>query len=253
MSDTSDFDISIRSITAHWRKIVLFMVIGGLLGLIASMIIPPQYAATGVLDVGIDFNRTHSLSGIAQEHALERVRALMLSDEILDATVIAIQQRDPAIDFDGIWDLRSRIKLGEIGSQWTMSAVDENPETAVIIASSWVDASLDAIDRALTAALRVADLQNEYYGLGCQLISTPDTGMALWQCKGSEEDRDQIEAALREEVTKSHGLLPAMSFGLISNVGDPVSQVGDGRGIWVLMGMFTGFVLCLWTIIIKNS
>jgi hypothetical protein len=252
MSQTSDFNISFRSLSVQWRMLVLSMVVGGLLGLFVAMIRPPRYLATGVLDVGIDFNRTHSLSRIAQQHALERVRALLLSDEILDATVIAIQQRDPAIDFDGIWDLRSRIKLGEIGSQWTMSAVDENPETAVIIASSWVEVSLEAIDSALRHAVRAADIQNDYYSLGCKLIAAPETEMALWQCQGSEKDPVQLEAALREEAARAHGLLPAMSFSLISDVGDSVPKVTAGRGTWILMGMFTGFVLSLGAILFKN-
>lgn len=253
MVQNPDFIISTHSLSVQWRKLVLSMIVGGLLGLFVAMIRPPQYLATGVLDVGIDFNRTHSLSRIAQEHALERVRALLLSDEILDATVIAIQQKDPGIGFEGIGDLRSMLKLGEIGSQWRMSAVDENPETAVIVASSWVDVSIDAIDHALTTALRVADLQNDYYGLGCKLISTPESEMALWQCQTSENDPAQIEAALHEEVARSHGLLPAMSFSLISDVGDSATRVTDGRGTWILIGMFAAFVLSLWVILFKNA
>ena len=252
MSQTSDFNISIRSLSVEWRKLVLSMVVGGLLGLFVAITRPPRYLAAGVLDVGIDYNRTHSLSRIAQQHALERVRALLLSDDILDATVIAIQQRDPAIDFNGIRDLRSRLKLEEIGSQWTMSAVAENQATAVIIADSWVDASIEALDSALRHAVRAADIQNDYYGLGCKLILSPETETALWQCQESENDPAQIEAALREEAARSHGLLPAMSFSLISVVGDSVIKVTDGRGAWILTGMFTGFVLSLWSILFKN-
>ena len=253
MSDTSDFDISIRSITAHWRKIALFMVIGGLLGLIASMIIPPQYAAIGVFDIGIDFNRTHSLSRGAQDHAMERVRVLLLSDEVLEVTLQMIRQRNPTIEIAEIVDLRTVLKLGEIGSQWKLSAVDKIPETAVIIASSWVNASLEAIDSAMGHALRAADIQNDYYGWGCELIATPGTEMALWQCQKSENDPVQLEAALREEAALSHGLLPTMSFSLISDVGDSVSKLSNDRGTWILTGIFTGLVLSLWFILFKNS
>ncbi|GAG63589.1 unnamed protein product [marine sediment metagenome] len=134
-----------------------------------------------------------------------------------------------------------------------MSAVDEDPETAVIIASSWVDVSLEAIDIALRHALRAADIQNDYYGLGCKLIFATESEMALWQCQKSENDPAQVEAALREEAARSHGLLPATSFSLISDVGDSVSKVSDGRGTWILMGMFTGFVLSLGAILFNNS
>ena len=253
MEELPEINISIHAVGARWRMLILSMIVGGLLGLLIAMIRPAQYLATGVLDIGIDFNRTHSLSRIAQDHAMERVRVLLLSDEILDETVKMIRQMDPTIDIDGIVDLRSRLKLGEIGSQWTLGAVDEDPGTAVIIASSWVDVSLEAIDSALRHALRAADIQNDYYGLGCKLISAPETEMALWQCQVSGKDPAQIEAVLREEAARSHGLLPAMSFSLISDIGDSVSKVTYGRGIWILMGMFTGFVLSLGTILFKNS
>jgi len=253
MSHVSDFNISIRSINNHWRKIVLFMVIGGLLGLFVALILPPRYLATGVVDVGIDFNRTHSLSRIAQEHALERVRALLVSDEVMDATILVIQERNPAIEIDGIGDLRSRLQLGEIGSQWRLSAKDGDPGTAVIIAGSWVDVSIEALDSALRHAVRAADIQNDYYGLGCKLILTPETETALWQCQESVKDPSQIEAALREEAARSHGLLPAMSYCLLSDVGDSVSKVTDGGGTLILTGIFAGLIISLWSILNKNS
>ncbi|TFH31628.1 MAG: hypothetical protein E4G99_13745, partial [Anaerolineales bacterium] len=245
MQNHSSIQFSIEAIIRAWKTIVLSMVIGGILGLFVSIVRPPQYMAKAVLDIGIDFNRTHPLSRDAQAHALERVRSLLLSDEVLDATVKATQQRDPSIAIDGIWDLRARLKIGEIGSQWVLSAIDENPEPAELIASAWSEASLEALDGALMHALRAADLQNEYFGLGCELISSPETGSALWQCQASAQAPTLLEAGLRQEADLSHGLLPAMSFSLISDARSNVSLITPDRGKWILIGGFAGFVLCL--------
>jgi hypothetical protein len=134
-----------------------------------------------------------------------------------------------------------------------LSAIDGDPGTAIIIASSWVDVSLEAMDGALGAALRAAEFQNEFYGLGCRLISSPETEAAIWECQESAKDPSQIEAALREEAARSHGLLPAMSFNLISDVGESVSRVTDGGGTLTIMGIFTGLIVSLLSILYKNS
>lgn len=226
----------------RWLCVLVLAVIGAAAGWVVSELRSPVYAATAVLGIGIDYGRTLPLDDRAEQIAMDRVRALLLADDTLEATLAALRGSGLS-SAPTAGTLRERIRLEDKRSEWHLAAYGESPEMAATVANAWAAAALGILDQATRHAWRAAELQQEVYGLGCTLVPSPGEGRPpAWRCEVSqaEPNSEALLGQLLEETRLSRGVLPSLSFSLLREAEPPAGPVIGGRGWLILAGLAIG-------------
>jgi hypothetical protein len=245
----SDSEISLLpavfKIQKRWHLITLIAIVGGLLGWVISLARSPTYESVAVIGIGIDFSRTHPLSKEAQRHSLNRVRGLILADDVLNAVLeAAVEGSKGAQAPKEIPALRNQLRLEERESEWVLTARSEVPEAAALWASAWSQAVVAAISEALPHAIKAQEIQRELFEVGCQLVPS-DSGEedALWSCSLEGDDLvDRRIEQLLEEASLSRGIIPAITYTVLAEPSVAESPSRPGAGTWIAVGTMLGLL-----------
>lgn len=250
-------DLSFRRaylvLASRWHWMVAIAVLGGLIGLLVSFALPAEYRATASLGVGIDYGRSAPLGGGAERIAYLQVQELLLSDETLTAV---IEQLEPEVlarnDIEAPADLRSRMRIDRFEGRWDLSARAQLPRGAAQMVNAWLEVSVRSLREAVGHAIRAGELQAAIYELGCELTPEEDGGVPLWRCRtGDPESVDQIAQQLVEEIERSRGVLPALTFAALREAPVPEKPLYRGRSWMLLGGVLAGFAVGLGLVIYR--
>lgn len=230
-----------RRILRRWPRISLAVVAGGLLGLITSFARAPLYQSSSVIEVGVDANRTAPIRDLMMEQAYDRVRGLILADETLRA---AIRQAGLESRFD-VSQMRSRIRLARRLGGWELLVEGEVPAETAALANAWAEVAIGRMYEAMIHAVRAAEWQWALYRAACVLEpneSSPST--AVWVCRSAEGevDPESAAAALLDEASLSHGILPIFAASVAQRADAPVTPILWNRASLVLAGAVAGSV-----------
>ena len=244
-----DFDVTegYQRLVSRWHWVVVAGMIGGLVGLLASYVRPPIYQASAVIGIGIDLSRAEVPEDFTIRQAHDRVRSLLLADDILDQAVfLSAQRAGVAPPMESSAALRGRIRLAERPDGWELIVFGPSIAEAERLVQAWADASLEGIAVASFHALRAADWQHVLYEASCHLVAHGSgAASAQWQCESPppEGDADAIPASILAEVEASRGILPAFSYFAVKGSGGSARPVVWGRESLVLGGAVVGFVI----------
>ncbi len=247
----------LRRLWGKWYWIVLGGILGGLIGWGLTFARVPVYEASAGLSIGFDYARVNEMDDTVTSYVTLRVRDLLLSDETaqsaLDALEASISSGDVPFNLP---ELRNRIRIVEDGSRWEIVARARTPESAAAIANAWADSSLHGLEQAMLHAIRAAEVETAIYRAGCRLIEDPATpGLAIWHCEVPDDALrpTDLPEALLSEAKLSKGLLPAMSFSLLSRAEPPERPVLWGRGWLILAGTLLGIWVCVLGIVFRAN
>lgn len=234
-----------RVLAARWHWVAAITFLGGLIALLLGLALPAEYRATASLGVGIDYDRSVPLSAEPERIALLQVQELLLADETLSAVV---EELDGDVrERNGIEvaaDLRHRLRIDRYEGRWDLSARAVQPYDSAQIANAWLEASVLSLQQSLKHAIRAGELQRAIYELGCELAVTGDGEQVGWHCKlGGEEAAESLSVELVEEIERSHGILPSLSFASLRQASPPSRPVYRGRSWMLLGGVMAGLAL----------
>ncbi|MEW6568850.1 MAG: hypothetical protein AB1449_11930 [Chloroflexota bacterium] len=237
-------------IVRGWPWIFILAVLGAVAGWAVSEFRPPLFASHAVLGIGIDYGRSLPLDDRAQEMAMDRVRALLLADDTMEASISLLSGTGTEIGSPSPSDFRRQVRLEDMRSEWYLTTYADSPEQAAQLANAWAQGALRALHEASLHAWRAAELQAELYGLGCTLEPAPDaSSQPLWTCAvaGASADAEPLLSDLLHEAELSRGVLPGISYALLQEAEPPDSPVLWGRGWLILSGLVIGAILgVLW-------
>ncbi len=239
--DSKDF---LQRLIARWLWLLAAACLGGLLGLGASGLFPPVYEGVAVVGVGVDYGRTLPLDDVALRHAFDRAREVFLADETLE-TIGSAEGKTPGAPTTTN-ELRSSLRLSEIGGGWELGVRAQSPESAARTANAWASASVDALQTAVGHAWRAADLQSKWFITGCELQPAATPALpAAWACAAAPEEYDPEQALteIEQEAVLSRGILPSMSFAMLQEAEPPGGPLAGSRGMSVLAGLLAGAVV----------
>ena len=255
MNDQLDFDPrqTIRRAIAGWRTILTIASLFALLGLGFSSLVPAVYQATSVLQVDIDYTRAAPLDDVTVMKAYERVRGVLLSDEVLrNALTQAVAESGSSADLVDIAAIRARIRVSQRQDGWELLVYSRNPELAVAFANSWSENTLAALEESLKHSLEAWEWQAALYSAHCTLAPVPgDEDHAWWSCSTASEGLtpESISEAILEEVQLSRGILPIFSFSSLQQSDLKSSPILWRRGTLIIAGSFIGLILgCIWVL-----
>jgi hypothetical protein len=171
MDSWSARDEVLRSVN-QWYLIFAFIVIGGLFGFLFDYLIPSPFQAMAEIYIGIDITRVNEMESIIplasseqlnlddyKNWQLKQVAGIMLSDMVLEDTLVALQEIDPS------WTEISLEELREVADiywydagLWQLEIVFPDDDQATLAVQTWLDSGHEIIRGLLEASDRVAVL-----------------------------------------------------------------------------------------------
>jgi capsular polysaccharide biosynthesis protein len=237
----------LRRILGGWYWVALFAVIGGTIGFLISMAKAPQYQAAATMDIGYDFSRMVPLNDSYQRRAYYRVRDLILSDDVLRGAVILLDDDNYDKSLDDLSELRTHLRLADYNDHWEFIVFLEDPSDAAAFANAWSESTVSELEAAVLHSWRVTQLQSDFFDLGCVFDAEAYEGepAAVWICQHEdvELDPDLLVEELVEEIQLSRGILPALSFSILSEAAPPVEPVLWDRGVLIIASTVVGLIL----------
>jgi hypothetical protein len=238
-----------------WIWVVLFGALGAVIGFSISLILPPTYEAAASILVNIDYGRTEPLELVVEDRILDRVWYLIISEETYLQTIEKLNASKGNFDaWASVEALRENTRLDARLSKWELIGVHSNPEIAVLIANTWQEVVLDRLDEAMEHAWRAQTLQGATFDVACVEMLIAEKLDDIMSCVIVKPEVDPgILTELREEITKSHGLLPNIHYEFFQNASTPESPVLWPRGILIFSGSMIGFILSLLRLILPKN
>lgn len=235
------------AVLTHWPRILLAAIVGALLGIAFSLVVPAQYQATAELSIGIDYSRIELLDEDAERYLLLRVQDLLLSDQVLQGaierlpvnSIVATSLSEPST-------LRERIRLTHIEARWMLSVTHSDSALAAAMSNAWAQSALMTLEDSQAHAWRAAELQVEFFEIACR----PGDG-GLWVCDefDPESSSTSLPDEVLEEVRASRGISPAISYSLLREAVTSDQPVTSARAAMAiasaLLGLLLGFGLVI--------
>jgi len=237
----------------RWYVILLFSLIGCLVGLGAARILRPEYEASAVVRIDIDYERLVSLTALQEWRITGTIRALLVSDAILEEVYAATGD---VLGGSSFTEFRDSIKLVDQSTGWRLKARARDPEAAALVANVWAEVAIQWLEEAWEHAWNVSQIQGSMLQVGCE--PAPEGMVSRWMnwvCPTSPQDinLESVSNELQEEIRLSHGIPAAISFEWISQATPPGAPIIWGRGYLILSGALMGILAAVIFILISAS
>lgn len=155
MRDVFDPVKTFEKLMAGWWKIVTVAILGGMVGLVISIVQPPTYQAEAVFHASIDFTEINfeNLVGengaparftqFDEDLALQVVERMLLSE--MDAAYQYALTQDPDLDVE---TFERDKQIMRYHAQWRLRYRHENPKVAQAIVNFWAEEGWQALQNA---------------------------------------------------------------------------------------------------------
>ena len=171
MDSWSVRDEILRSVN-QWYLILAFIVIGGLFGFLLAYLVPSPYQATTEFYVGIDITRVNEMESIIplasseqlnlddyKNWQLKQVADIMLSNMVLDDTLVALQEIDLSWNEVSLEELREAADIYWYDAGlWQLEMVFPDEDQAALAVQTWLDSGHEIIRGLLVISDRVVVL-----------------------------------------------------------------------------------------------
>ncbi len=236
----------------YWWVIVAITVLGGFAGWLFHFFQPPIHEAVAVLTVNMDFE-DRQLTQFEEDYAFNAAGAIIGSIDVKDR-VIEVAQAS-GIQLEPNYFTQHMFWEGK-QSVWELRVRDLDPYVATELANIWAEAAIEALNTALSHALRADQLQRQAEVLEvCLSQTTPDPSPRPLPDVCRYYSLAEAHIALQSwanqlihEKRLSMGILSIMKFSLTDFATVPEKPVLYNQGILVLAGAVIGFVISLWVV-----
>ena len=225
----------------HPQLILGIGLFGALAGLVFSLVRAPQYQAQATLGVNINYGVTEPLALVVEDRALSRIATVITSDSTLMRVLDEIpEDMRRSRGWSAPSDLHDVVSLDRRLAEWWLVAIDEDPMVAAEVSQKWAEVSLEVLDDAVEHAWRAVEILRGSFVVECEQNSVD-----IWECQAVpiEVGSGGLEETLQIELDQSRGVLPNVSYELLSSARLPQSPVLWSRGLLVLSGMIAGLII----------
>jgi uncharacterized protein involved in exopolysaccharide biosynthesis len=240
----------LRKVLSGWNTIVIIAVLFAILGIGLRALLPPIFQASSILQVDVDFQRAAPLDDFTVLKAYERVRGVILADDVLQEAID--KGSNPSVTPEAPTDIRqmrAQIRVSQKPDGWELLVYGRDPQLAASLANAWAETSLQKLEQAYLHALQAWEWQNLLYSAHCRLEPDPmDDDRTLWVCTTVSEELnpDDVTNGLIEAVESTRGILPIFTFSIRQNATPPDTPILWSRGSIVvastILGLCTGLL-----------
>jgi len=244
MNEISPLDAFLL-VARRWWIVTLAILIGGLGGWFFHLSQAPIYDASAAFTVAIDFTQTGPLLEWEQDQAINALREVLRSPDILAQVRREAEQRGHSPAASYIQERRqSVIELHVRHTDASQSAEQAN---------HWANLAYATAVEAYSHALQASSLRHYLASLNDCLQAQPADPQTLCSELSLEEldrRRQQVEADLQSELLASKSLPPILVFDLAAPAEVPSDPVAY-RLSWLilagtLIGLVAGIFVAIW-------
>jgi Chain length determinant protein len=251
MSELSPRDI-LERLFRRWPLIALGVLLGGLLGLLSSRLLPPVYEAHAEIYVNLDSalwaqeNHVGNPSEVAVSGSMMPISDLFYADETLRVLVAAAGEENLSIEQGTVLDT---FTIQRINMTWQMTVRADDPHRAARLADLWVQTALPIHQTAHEHALAAYALTLERDALvicfeGSSLTAgNTCAGTSFAALAELEPALTGLDTRITAERSQSMGLDPALTIEPGPGAEVPSEPVHHQRTWLALAGMMIGLIL----------
>lgn len=232
-------------ILRRWPWIFIVAVVGGILGIGISWLMPETYRSTAILGVGIDYGRSQWLDEDAERHVMNRIQDVLLADSALEGALERLDTDSGGLP-KSVTEFRSRIHLVRIEASWQLTASAGSAEGAAATANAWAQSALSEVEEAAKHAWQAAELQGLFFEVSCRpQVLEASIDRSVWVCDEADpvQPTQGLPEELLREVELSRGLPPVISYSLVQLAAPPNKPAYSQRSLLALAGTALGLGL----------
>ncbi len=227
----------------YWWVMVVFMMLGGVVGYGISIINLPKFETRAVISVAIDYTRTGFLTDIEEDQTVEIVGDVISSDEVIQNAMTRLQNVDEE-------DFREKIKLERKNNQWLLKVISTDPYQAAKFANVWADAAFSELEMVREHATKAEYYQRYLDSLASCLEGTAsfEPAQALCSLKNLDHLSQELETTgklVDSEKMASRGIMPAVTFTTSQKAVLPNEPVRNNRGQMMLNSALASFLISI--------
>lgn len=237
----------LKKALAGWKRLVILMIVGGLVGMGISKFHPPVFETRAVVAVTIDYTRTGALSDIQEDQAMRGLGGVIESDLVLNQVVS--DAKHAGFNIDRTW-IAEHFTLEREEFRWFLRVRDTDAKQAASLANIWIDDAIEVLDNAMRHALIVAHLQQYLDSLEYCLERQSGQSMVVEPCGGigfdylyDEIQKTSVEISNQQE--SSLGLMPTIQYYIAEKAPVNTQPVLKTQGVLVLSGALLGFLVTM--------
>lgn len=240
------FDLARR----RWWLIVIFVLVGGLLGWGFSRLHTPRYEAQALLVISIDYQQAPELvqktdDHYTEDHIIGAANAVVISTYVLDQVIAELQAEGITLD----WEKFTRNLASERKrSQFWLRVRDADPQLAAVVANIWVERAYATLVEFHQHAVNAKVLREYLEGMSTcpsppELSPRPPSLCGNGNPTEVQQVIDEVTAQIEAETYASNALNPALTFSLGRKATVPVTPVAYRGSLLLAIGALLGFAV----------
>ena len=227
----------------YWWIVFVLAILGSAIGWGISALLKPQYEASAILSLAVDFSKIGMPTDIEQDQIIELVGDICKSGPVTDK----VTAQFAAISTD---DFQRMSSIERRNMQWVMKIRSSDAVLAANLADVWQQTAYDEIITAYQHAILVDAYADKIKSLTrCIEHITPQQPESAYCPEKSIQDlQAELEAyadKMKIEQQLSNGISPAISISALEPAVIPVHPVFGVKSFFILAGGGIGLVIGL--------
>jgi hypothetical protein len=214
--ETWSFREEILRMISRWQILLLFVVVGGLLGYLGSVFFPTLTRAEADLYVGIDVRRVGEMAHVIplaekeplnledyKNWQLKQVADIAASDSILEETLLVLRESDPAWENETLEEFRRRIDIYWYDAgNWHLQITHSNAKMAAQAVKAWREIAQNRLEELIANGEIAAQYENELRVLIEVMMDIKHeiAALAVFLDHAQEEQAALAELTLEDEL-----------------------------------------------------
>jgi hypothetical protein len=226
----NEWNIRLETLNAahRWYVVMLFVLVGSLIGVAISYIIPTPYRAESGLHVAYSADIHLRNPDDYKNWQMEQLNILILSPEVLQETQERLKTQNDQWDADSLVNLDQKLHVyWRNAGEWRLVAEAATPEQAKELISTWEQVILEQIKEASGHASSTLELSTSVDNLNNQLLEIRQRALELEQISQSLQDWMQSVG----DTGADQPLEPRIRWFLVSQVATVARWNPEGKAL----------------------
>lgn len=245
-SGRSDFSPKILQMgTKDWAGVAGLMLLGALVGLIVSLLIPPQYEAVSKLTTNLEIVTNTNVTEIMVDAQLDLVGTLVFHTDVVDQVLLSLADEGISLTAD---ELTNKTSIERQLMTTLIKVRDRDPQVAEKIATSFAEQTFKRLNEAYPHALTLSEAKATQVMLNSCLKDTKKQELPFCQSltQGKAEQLiSETETVILRESPLSLGLTGEINISQYQPASLPERPIAFQRSTLILSGTMVGLVLAL--------
>ena len=235
----------LRAKARDWLGVAGVMLVGALVGLIISLVLPPKYEAVSILTTNLDVVTSTNVTEIMIDAQVDIVGTLVFHPDVVERVQQSLSE--VGITYTAS-ELINKTKIERRLMSTLIKVRDTNPEVATLVATTWAEKTYERLAEAYPHALALSEAKASQAMLTSCLEDPLKQDLPFCQSLTPEivaKLQNETETVILEESPLSLGLTGELNVSQYQPATIPDSPIAFERSMLILAGALAGLALSL--------